>query len=66
VTAGLYAIGIAVLAGIAAPIAIVVTRRRDALMWFVISICLSALGLVIGGMLLFVAVVERCGPNCFS
>lgn len=51
VTAGVYAFGIAVLAGIAAPIALVVTRRRDALMWVVISICISALGLVIGGML---------------
>ena len=66
VTVGVYALGIAVPAGIAAPIALVVTRRRDALMWVVISICLSALGLLIAAVMLFAAGVHACGPNCLS
>jgi hypothetical protein len=66
VVAAFYAFGIAVLAGIVAPIALVLTRRRDALMWVVISICLSAVGIVIGGMLLFAAAVHACGPDCLG
>ncbi|HWH21010.1 MAG TPA: hypothetical protein VN671_10780 [Solirubrobacterales bacterium] len=63
---GLYAFGLAVLAGIVAPIALVVTRRRDFLMWLLISICVSAVGLLIAFMLLFAAAVHQCGPGCLS
>jgi uncharacterized membrane protein HdeD (DUF308 family) len=66
VVAGIYAFAVAVVAGIAAPIALVVTRRRDALMWVIISVCLSALGLLIAAVMLFAAGVHACGPNCWS
>ncbi len=48
-TATVFAI--AVLAAILMPLAIVVTRRRDALLWGIVSICTSAHGLFLGALL---------------
>jgi hypothetical protein len=54
------------IAGVLAPVAIVVTRRRDALLWAVVSVCATFLAVAAGALLLFGAAVSACGPNCLS
>ena len=61
---GLCAYGIAIVAGVGAPIALVITRRRDAVMWAVISICVSVLGLFFGFIFYFQAGIVNC-HDCF-
>jgi hypothetical protein len=63
---GTYALGVAVLAGIVAPLALVITRRRDALIWVVVSICVSLVGLFVGALLWFAAILDHCNGVCLG
>jgi hypothetical protein len=60
------ALVIGAVAGIAAPFVLFVTRRRDVLMWSVISVCLTFLALVFGVFVFFDSVVAVCGQGCLG
>ena len=66
VEVGATTLVLGVVAGVVAPVAIVVTRRRDALLWAVVSVCATFVAVLIGALLLFGAAVSACGPNCLS
>jgi hypothetical protein len=60
------ALVIGALAGITAPVVLVVTGRRDALIWSVISVCLTFLALVVGSVILLASDAAVCGHGCLS
>ena len=66
VEVGATALVLGVIAAVIAPVAIFVTRRRDAFLWAIVSVCGSFLAAGVGAYLLFGAAVSACGSNCLS
>jgi hypothetical protein len=54
-----------VVAGVAAPFVVLALRRRNSLTWFIVSPCVSVLGLYFG-FLLWLAALSAVCDNCFS
>ena len=63
---GIPAFGIAILAGVLAPAWIALTRRQNAWMWVVISLCVTLLCLGVGFFLWFFAALVNCNGECLG
>jgi hypothetical protein len=65
---GLGAIGLfgGALFGIVAVPLILVAEARDRVMWSVVSVCLTVLGLLFGFIFLLQALQVACGGGCFG
>jgi hypothetical protein len=63
---GAYGLLACVAAGVVAPFVVLGLRRPDALMWFIVSPCASALGIFFGVMLWLVGFGHICRGTCLS
>jgi hypothetical protein len=63
---GLFGLGGGILAAIIAVPLILVGGTRDRVMWSVVSVCLSALGIFFGLIFWLEALTVGCGNRCFD